>query len=150
MNCYLAMASEDIDCVIFANLVKVNNVPEIPTDDEITSSDRCDGDVQRICQRIPGDDTKFEIRCLKLQGLNGDLLNAGCLVVRCKKFLDDVGGRSDLFFDDGGDHQDKLPGIYFFKEPPAGRGKLCIKNAAENRRISINSWLPMLHYCEDL
>ena len=94
MNCYLAMASEDIDCVIFANLVKVNDVPEIPTHDEITPSDRCDGDVQRICQRIPGNDTKFEIRCLKLQGLNGDLLNAGCLVVRCKKFLDDVGGRS--------------------------------------------------------
>ena len=150
MNRYLGMASENIDCVIFAYFVKMNDVPEVPAHDEFTASDRCNCDMQRICQRIPGNDTKFEIRCLKLQSLPGDLLNAGCLTVGCENGLDDIGGSSDLFLDNREDYQDKVPCIYFFKEPSAGRGKLGIKNAAVNLRISVNSWLPLLHYCEDL
>ena len=55
----MGMASEDIDCVIFANFVKVNYVSEVPAHDAFTPGNVCNCDMQRICQRIPGNDTRF-------------------------------------------------------------------------------------------
>ena len=48
---YLVVSLEQIDRVVFADFVKMNNVPEVPTDDGFALCQRCNGYVQRIRQR---------------------------------------------------------------------------------------------------
>ena len=74
---YLVVSLEQIDRVVFADFVKMNNVPEVPTDDGFALCQRCNGYVQGIRQRSSRNDAKLDIDCSKLQSFNADFFDAG-------------------------------------------------------------------------